>query len=263
MKISTLKPFGLLIETDSRESLQDIPFASLQKKLQEHALVVIRGMATPDRDEFLSYCRNAHGFQTLNWSFGPVMEMREIPDAPNYLFSREAVPFHWDGAFHQVPDYLVFSCVEAPSEGAGGETLFAHTGQIFAEASGDERGLWSQARLKYETEKLAHYGGSIEGSLVQKHPLLGTPILRFAEEVKTRLNPVHLEIQGVSSEIGSRIVSDLTQKIYAEPFRYRHAWQPGDLLLADNHSLIHGRTAFKKEEPRHLRRIQLVRSSHA
>lgn len=263
MKTTALNPFGLMIEAEGGQSLQEFPFQSLQDSLAKHSLIVVRGLNVPERETFLEYCQQASGFKTLNWSFGPVMEMKEVPDAPNYLFSREAVPFHWDGAFHQVPDYLVFSCVNSPAAGAGGETLFAHTERIFADASAQEKDVWSQARLKYETEKVAHYGGSIEGPLLQKHPHHGTSILRFAEEVKTRLNPVTLEVKGLAKDEALQLTADLTERIYDGRYCYRHTWQPGDLLLADNHTLIHGRTAFEKDEPRHLRRIQLIRSSHA
>ncbi|MNL43598.1 Taurine catabolism dioxygenase TauD, TfdA family [compost metagenome] len=91
------------------------------------------------------------------------------------------------------------------------------------------------------------------------HPHLGSKILRFAEPVHTKLNPVKLAVHGVSKEIGRELVESLTEKIYEPQFCYMHTWQEGDLLFADNHSLVHGRTAFEKNCPRHLRRIQLLK----
>ncbi len=124
MRIEKLSPFGLCLHFNSASTLDEVEKAEIEALLQEHKLVLIRGLEKPTREELLSFCESFPQTKTLNWSFGPVMEMKESEDPQNYLFSREAVPFHWDGAFHSVPDYLVFSCVQAPVAGAGGETLF-------------------------------------------------------------------------------------------------------------------------------------------
>jgi alpha-ketoglutarate-dependent taurine dioxygenase len=252
----SLNPFGTKIKASS---LQQIAFTDIEALLSEFSLVLVRGLETPTRDRFLEFCEAAPGYKTLDWSFGPVMEMRELTDSPNYLFTREAVPFHWDGAFHQVPDYLVFSCVKSPTPGTGGETLFTNTERIVKEASASDLYAWSQIRLKYKTEKLAHYGGSIEGPLLQTHPHSKTPILRFAEEVRTELNPVTLEVKGLGGGAREDFLADLTTRIYDRRFCYRHTWEPGDLLFVDNHAVIHGRSAVFEDEPRHLRRIQLMK----
>jgi alpha-ketoglutarate-dependent taurine dioxygenase len=261
MRLEKLNPFGVLVLAEQEATVRDVKPQTMNALIQEHKLVVLRGFKNFERDDFLSFCESVPGFKTLNWNFGPVMEMKESQDPQNYLFSREQVPFHWDGAFHQVPDFLVFSCVQAPLPNAGGETLFANTEKIYNDASEDVQGIWAQAKLKYETEKVAHYGGSIMGPLVQEHPESRKKILRFAEPVSTKLNPVTLEISNVPLNSGEMIIQDLTKKIYDSRYCYRHQWQEGDLLIADNHSLIHGRTAFEQNCPRHLRRIQLVKES--
>lgn len=259
MKIEKLTPFGVRVTADHPTLVSTLEIGMIEGLIHEHKMVVLRGFQSLARDEFLSFCKNVPGMKTLNWSFGPVMEMKESQDPLNYLFSREHVPFHWDGAFHQVPDYLVFACVEAPVAEAGGETLFTNTEMIVAQASEQEKKQWAAASMKYETEKLAHYGGSICGPLLQNHPESGQPILRFAEPVNTKMNPVTLEVIGLPKPDSDVLVQDLTAKIYADNFCYRHEWQQGDFLIADNHSLIHGRTAFKQNCPRHLRRIQLIK----
>ena len=186
------------------------------------------------------------------------MELKESPDPKNYLFSRERVPFHWDGAFHKVPSYLAFYCVEAPVKDAGGQTLFANTEMIWEGATPQEKTFWTQIELTYETQKLAHYGGKVKGPLVQRHPATGKPILRFAEAVETALNPVSLKIDGIPDLTHVAFVAKMQRKIYSPAYVYQHEWKPCDVLIADNHSLVHGRRAFEKDCPRHLRRIQLI-----
>ncbi len=252
-----MKTFGSITQAEKMKA-SDLNLSELAKELSQDKLLVIRGLAPLSSEEFLSLCSRFEGVSPMSWSFGPVMEMKESQDPENYLFSRERVPFHWDGAFYKVPDYLVFCCIEAPTENAGGETLFTSTTKILADASPAQLDVWQRMILTFETEKRAHYGGKIQGPLVQKHPHTKQNILRFAEAVETELNPVSLQISGVSNDEASSALTELTQKIYDPLYCYSHKWQVGDLIFADNHSLIHGRTAFELNCPRHLRRIQLI-----
>jgi L-tyrosine isonitrile desaturase/decarboxylase len=50
----------------------------------------------------------------------------------------------------------------------------------------------------------------------------------------------------------------MERRIYNPRYCYEHAWEQGDILIADNHALIHGRHALTRDCPRHLRRIQLI-----
>lgn len=263
MKITSLSPFGKLLTFD-QGNLKEVSSAMLLEVLREDSLLLIRGLSQPERDQFLKFCQSFAGFKTLDWSFGSVMEMKESDNPQNYLFSREAVPFHWDGAFHKVPDYLVFSCVEAPLHDCGGETLFTNTQLIWESLTSDQQRKFKTVMLEYTTEKLAHYGGQICNPLVAEHPTNSKSILHFAEEVKTQLNPVTLKaISSLGDHEVSEILKFLKEVIYSPKFCLTHQWQSGDLLIADNHSLIHGRNAFKEHCPRHLRRIQLIRDEAA
>jgi alpha-ketoglutarate-dependent taurine dioxygenase len=51
---------------------------------------------------------------------------------------------------------------------------------------------------------------------------------------------------------------EMAHLLYDSNHCYEHEWQQGDVLMCDNHSLVHGRHAFRKNTPRHLRRIQLL-----
>lgn len=253
-----LKPFGVMIHGGPGDRLSDIDPVELEELARREKLVLLRGFARIERDEYLAYCRAMATRGLLEWDFGPVMEMHEKPDAKNYLFSREAVPFHWDGAFHKVPTYLMFNCVQAPAAGAGGETLFCDTRRVWDGWSEPERARYARVSLTYETAKLAHYGGKITGPLVQQHPETGEPILRFAEPVQTEKNPVSLAVDGLPAGEHGAFLAMMRERVYAPENCYSHAWEEGDVLVADNHALIHGRRAFALDCPRHLRRIQVL-----
>ena len=236
------------------------PLAPLLKKVNRDGWALVRDFPRLGRDELLAYVRSASlaNDPCLHWACGPVMDLRADDGAVNYLFTREAVPFHWDGVFFQVPSVLVFQCLEAPTPGTGGETLFSHAEKLYAAIPETKRAAWRTATVTYTTEKVAHYGGSATVPLFGVHPHKGTPVVRFAERVTTSKNPVDIQISGVDAATAREIEDFLVRHLYDDRFCYAHEWQPGDLLLADNHALMHGRRAFSENSPRHLRRIQLI-----
>ena len=190
----------------------------------------------------------------LHWEFGPVMNMKFDPEAPNYLFSAEAVPLHWDGAFYREPSNLLFYCVE--TNGEGGETVFLNTELLWNSLSDEEKDECHRITLRYTTEKKAHYGGEIVVSLVQKHPETGAIILRMAEEVETKLNPVTLEILGSGDSVS--FYQRMKKKLYDPKFQYVHKWQRGDLVVCDNFTYLHGRRALENNLSRSFKRIQIL-----
>lgn len=190
----------------------------------------------------------------LHWDFGPLMNMSYDQEAQNYLFSDEAVPFHWDGAFFKEPRLLLFYCTQ--SEGHGGETIFTDTEKIWESLSLSEQEKIKKITLKYQTKKLAHYGGEITLPLVQQHPITGKTILRMAEAVNTQLNPVSLEITGI--ENAHDFYLSMVEKMYHPEFMYQHSWNKGDLVLCDNYTYLHGRRPLGLNRKRAFKRIQIL-----
>jgi len=255
-RLIPLEPFGLCLQAREPGQPLDICGALLETLLRAEALVVFRGFKTFSRDGLLNFCKSYPRAELLHWESGPVMEMKVDPEAKNYLFTREAVPFHWDGAFHQVPSFLVFSCLQSPLASKGGETLFSNTQLLWDAADPQAQAEWRRLRLTYRTEKLAHYGGAFTTEMVQKHPHTKQTIIRYAEPVTTALNPVSLEVAGHESP--TDFIAGMRSRLYDPRFCYAHTWAEGDLLIADNHALVHGRHAFTDDSPRHLRRIQIL-----
>lgn len=235
--------------------------ADVKSALANSALVVLRGQGNLNEPSLLNFARSLSDEpgpierQLLHWEFGPIMRMRLDPNAKNYLFSSEAVPLHWDGAFYSEPRYLLFHCLE--SQGTGGETIFTSTESMWRDLDETRRQHMQKVTLTYTTEKRAHYGGQIKVPLVQSHPRTGRTILRFAEEVETQLNPVELKISSPLTD-GRELYMDLKTQAYQAPHCYFHNWRPGDLVIADNYSLIHGRTPLKENVTRSFNRIQIL-----
>ncbi len=253
--IKSFKPY--VHKAEAYKNLFDISLKMILKKVTAHKLVLLRGFNSIERDELLEYCESQADL--LSWNFGPVMEMKVDKQPINYLFTEGDVPLHWDGAFHQEPRFLFFNCIQAPTPGAGGETLFVNTESVWDAATAEQQDLWRRYSLYFKTEKLAHYGGSITRHLVNQHPNTKNTILRFAEPVgEDYLNPVEVGIVGKTSPESDRILKELSHAIRLKEHLYQHQWQEGDFLIADNFSLLHGRNAFNTHCPRHLRRIQIL-----
>lgn len=256
--LTALKPFGIeLIPLNLKTTFQDISAPHLHELMQRYRIIVVR-QAQQMTKPALVHCAEQLG-PLLPWDFGVVMDMRQQDDAQNYLFTSGAVPFHWDGAFHQEPRYLLFHCLQAPLADCGGETLFSNTHFIWQNATAQQKSDWVHKQIHYKTEKRAHYGGEICITMVQEHPHTHDIILRFAEPVPSiMLNPVEMHIEGFSDDQKEHWLNLLTPALYHKKHCYEHTWQTNDIILADNYSLLHARRAFKAFSPRHLQRIQIL-----
>jgi alpha-ketoglutarate-dependent taurine dioxygenase len=240
--------------------IRGIPISTLRQWTLTHSVVVLRGFSPLPREEMIAYARSWG--EILTWNFGEVLDLVVHEKPQNYLFTPGNVPFHWDGAFARVvPSFQFFQCRKAPAPGAGGETLFSQTTRAWQLASPAQQEVWAKVEITYTTDKVAHYGGKVTVPLLSRHPQTSAPTLRFAEELNdesVKLNPLFLDIAGLPPEEHPRFLEELRQLLYDPTVCYAHAWRDGDLLLADNHALLHGRNPFKADTPRHLQRIHII-----
>lgn len=254
-----LEPFGLLVEAaGTGADLRQIPYQTLSRWTEQARVLVLRGFPLLSKPDLIRYCEGWG--EILRWDFGEVLDL-VIQDSPkNYLFTRGDVPFHWDGAFAAAtPRYFMFQCLEA-SPGGGGETVFCDTTMVYRDAGAQTRRQWQQVTVGYATEKVEHYGGQVNAPLVAAHPASGLPTLRFAEPLDPGdyLNPLFLEVSGVPEQDVPGFLADLARRLHQPAYCYAHAWQAGDIVIADNHALVHGRNPFTGEATRHLQRIQIL-----
>lgn len=223
--------------------------------INKHKLIKIKNHAIKDKKNLIEFGKSLG--ELLSWDFGVINELKTHQSPVNYLYSHEAVPFHWDGAFYICPHLLIFHCIKAPAINSGGETLFVDTEKIIKSLSAIEQQAYENISLYYETEKKAHYGGKIKTPLISTHPKTSMPILRYAEPVNSQLNPVFLQIQDMNNSEKENLIKTMKAKLYDKKFCYQHTWKDDELIIADNFSLLHGRNAFSKNSKRHLRRIQI------
>lgn len=252
-----LDPFGVVVHSeDPGENVSAITTSYLKDQIENHRVVILRGFAPLIGDAFPEFCKDFGSI--LEWDFGAVNHLSVKADARNYLYTTHDVPFHWDGAFvSRAPHYIIFHCDLAPAAGSGGETLFCDTTRLLAHASAEVRELWKRIVITYATEKIVHYGGTFTSPIVAQHPLNGRPVLRYAEPV-VDLNPVELAIQGLAGMDQNEFIEDMSQRLNDDRCCYSHSWATGDMLIADNYTLLHGRRAFVPGTQRNIRRVNVM-----
>jgi alpha-ketoglutarate-dependent taurine dioxygenase len=181
-------------------------------------------------------------------------------DPKNYLFASGDVPFHWDGAFVEAnPRWFFFQCLDATPD-AGGETVFSDTTAVYRDADEETRKTWSRISVTYQTEKVAHYGGQVTEKLISQHPVTGLPVLRFAEPLDPAVykNPVFVTVDGIDESWTGEFLTSMVERLHRRDYCYDHAWRTGDIVIADNFALVHGRNAFSGPTNRHLQRVEVI-----
>ena len=261
-KTTRMKPFGLLIEPlDSNQDVCDLDVNQLRAHFWKEQLILLRGFRPFEEPEnFPNYCER---FGEISiWPFGKVLELLEQHRPEDHIFDSNYVPLHWDGMYRpQVPEFQIFHCVQAPLVGQGGRTTFSNTALALKNASAQTRSLWSKVTGSYQ-RKMEFYHSKVVSPIITPHPKTGVPVIRYneppSEELRPFLNPPVLEFYGLSVDELGEFHSSLRKALYSPSHFYAHEWQTGDLVIADNHTLLHGRETFVSKAPRHLRRVHVL-----
>lgn len=263
LRVTALEPFGLAIHAiDRGRPLNELSVAPLRALVREHRLLLLRdfvGFAEPAE---LSAYGERWG-QLSVWPFGTVLELVQQPDPADHIFDHSHMPMHWDGMYREhIPEFQIFQCVHAPGEGNGGETTFSDTAAVLAHADPATRALWSRATGTYH-RTMEYYDSTCVSPVVTVHPVHGTPVIRYneptAEAGETFVNHPDLTFSGLADESElAELHRGLRAALYDPSHLYTHAWRTGDLVVTDNHTLLHGRNAFTSGAPRHLRRVQVL-----
>jgi alpha-ketoglutarate-dependent taurine dioxygenase len=246
---------------------------SLAQALDSHGAVRVRGCSPHDLvavSEALGHGFIVHG--------SPLRQATAIdPTVKTVDGGTHAIDFHCELAYLPVHLALVvFYCDHAPSR--GGETLLADGVAIAASLRPATRALLMRHRLRYEHhvpaalwplvwaaiedeplrpgESFTVLGKDADGRVVAEYltPALvaareGDPPA-FANSVLASLDPSNAaarDLYRLSLEDGTAIshavVEELRSRADAAEVALR--WQPGELVLVDNHRVLHGRRAFE------------------
>lgn len=261
-KTTPIQPFGILLEPEtSLVAVNDLPIDILRDWVVEKHLLVLRGFDSFQcANSFSAYCERWGDISM--WPFGKVLELVEQENPDDHIFDNSYVPLHWDGMYRpQVPELQIFHCVNAPLPGQGGRTTFSNTVLAFNHASAELKTRWQHVTGTYE-RKMAFYSSRTVSPIVNKHPYRNYSVIRYNEPPAADqghfVNPPELEFTGVGADELADFHRCLKQALYDPRHFYAHTWQTGDMVIADNFSLLHGREAFTSRSPRHIRRVHVL-----
>lgn len=261
-KTTQLSPFGVLLEANSNKlHVNDLDIPTLRQLFSDNQLIVLRGFdAFQTVDDFSNYCERWG--EVSVWPFGKVLELIEQDEPSDHIFDNNYVPLHWDGMYRpQVPEYQIFHCVKAPLSGEGGRTTFSNTPLVLKQASSEMKDLWSKVTGVYERQ-MAFYNSKTISPIITKHPHKDLCVIRYneppSEDKGDFLNPPNLDFKGLNPEALEGFHISLKKALYDPSHYYAHEWQTGDIVIADNFTLLHGREAFISKSPRHIRRVHVL-----
>jgi len=181
---------------------------------------------------------------------------------PDGTLGSGAARFHIDFGFTDAPyEYLSLYGLDIPPSGT--VTCFANAIAAAADLPADVRARIEplQARAVVDvTSPEREAGVRIDlGRLDETYPhalrpvlwphrLTGAPILAVWEQQTDALLPL-------PPDESTALIRELFAHLYRPEHVMVHHWQPGDLLLWDNHALQHARPDIGVDEPRTLRRV--------
>jgi L-tyrosine isonitrile desaturase/decarboxylase len=260
--METVLPFGVTIRPDGAETdMTAVPVRTARNLVRKHHLLIFRGFGVlPDSEELARYAESWG--QVLAWSFGTVLELVEHEHPTDHIFDNTGVSFHWDGMFvDRIPEFQIFQCIKALGEGQGGRTIFCDTTRVLDDADAATRKLWEGLTLTYRITKESHYGGTTVSPLVVEHPARGFPTIRYLEPVAENIDYINrpqVTFHDVPDEHVAEIEQTLRDALYDPRHCYAHEWQTGDVIVADNYTLLHGREPYANRYGRHLRRVHVL-----
>jgi taurine dioxygenase len=199
-----------------------------------------------------------------------------LPDCPqiHYLSNQDRFPdgrryipgegWHTDHSNDSRPPMAtVLHAVKLPSH--GGDTQFANMAAAYAAlaAAARERLAPLMAIHVYQSSHSARKLMALSETNRERVPnAVLHPLVRTHPDSGLRsiyINPIRIEgIVGLDHREALPLLDELLQHATQERFQYRHAWQPGDLVMWDNRCLLHKANGdYAVDELRYLYRVML------
>jgi taurine dioxygenase len=243
--------------------------AALQAAFVRHHVLAIRGQTLSPPQLVRAVSLFGEIFLQHNTRFA-------LPDCPqiHYLSNQDSFPdgrryipgegWHTDHSNDtRPPKATVLHAVKLP--GRGGDTQFANMAAAYHALDPA-----TQARLAplmaihvYQSSHSARKLMTLPDAARERVPnAVLHPVVRTHPESGARslyINPIRIEgIVGLDHREALPLLVELLEHATQERFQYRHAWQPGDLVIWDNRCLLHKANGdYDMAELRYLYRVML------
>jgi alpha-ketoglutarate-dependent 2,4-dichlorophenoxyacetate dioxygenase len=254
---------GEVLDADLHVPPSPALVAAVEDAMAKYAVVVLRDAAIDDEEQL----RFARAFGPLelppHWGLVDTSKPRVghgLYDISNldehgellaassvkYASNKANEEFHTDSSFNALPTkWSMLSARVIPPE--GGDTEFCD-GRAAFEA------LTPELKARAEEAVAEHWywhtrGTSIYNSITEDMrramPPVRHPVVRTVDGRQTLYLGAHAtHIVGWPRADGEHFIAELNAHLAQPGFRYRHEWQPADLLIWDNRCVLHRATAF-------------------
>jgi alpha-ketoglutarate-dependent taurine dioxygenase len=239
----------------------DRVWAALRAALDDHGVLVFRAPGLGD-DGHLAVAER-FGPVPFEGLASPQQVMAVSNVRPDGILGSDAASFHIDFGFFPEP-YWALSLYGLEIPPAGTETWFVsgvvaaatlprslrdRLDGLSARAIIDVTSPAGQAGVRLRLGRLDESSPHQLRPALWPHHRTGRPILAVWEQHTDALVPL-------DPDASTALVEELYVHLYQPAHTYVHRWQPGDLVLWDNHAIQHGRPAVGSA-PRTLRRVAI------
>jgi alpha-ketoglutarate-dependent 2,4-dichlorophenoxyacetate dioxygenase len=255
---------------DIARPVDDATWAEIRAAFEEHSVLVFRG-ARLDDDTQVAFSRRFGALEvtkSINPAAGtPFARQSNLdiktgavipPDDRRMVYQLANMLWHSDSSFKPVPSLCsLLSARIVPPE--GGATELASTRAAYpslpealkhrvqgAVAVHDFAWSRDQVRPGFFTEEERAVYPSVRHPLVRTNPVNGRKSLFLGAHAS--------HIEGRPVEEGRALLRTLLEHVTQPPFRYRHEWTQGDLVIWDNRCVLHRATPY--DSTRHQRLLQ-------
>lgn len=235
---------------DLGQPLDDATRERLNRAFAERAVLVVRNQS-------LTAQQLAGAVENFGTIFPQHNTRFALPDCPqiHYLSNQDRYPdgsryipgagYHTDHSNAvEPPKATVLLAIELPD--SGGDTQYVNMAQAYDELPAElkERIEGRRAKHVYQSKYSARKLVGLTDEAKQKVPdAVWHPIVRSHPETGRKalyINPIRIEeIEGLAEAETLDLLRVLLDHATQEKFQYRHKWQPGDMVMWDNRSLLH------------------------
>lgn len=223
----------------------------LLKHLTDCGICLVRNVP-PQKGELESFAQSFGPiFETNYGSVFEIVVNQEESEKSVANSRRDLIP-HTDDAYQFAPPGVIFfHCLMANDDGSG-RSIFVDGFQI-AEVLRQEDSEAFELLCRYEVPFRKYYSDSIDMQF--SSPVFGLDSDGNLREVRiSNLFPAPFDLPEEIVEPFYKAYRKLMQLYTDSSFWLQYCLQPGDLVMFDNHRVLHGRTAIgMQNQTRHLR----------
>jgi alpha-ketoglutarate-dependent taurine dioxygenase len=278
MKVEQIKPHvGARIYTDPETLCSDEVVRRCLQLLEERSVLVFPRLGLTDRQQrAFTDALGVQGEGSRTFPGGEAVEndvfeiSLDTDNEQRATYVKVSFFWHTDGLLWDAPvpkAAMLTACKVAPR---GGETEFASTAAAYDALPEREKNDLAELRVVHSPVASLRWildspadldRATADSGLDEKiHPIVWT---QGTERKSLVLSITADRIEGMPVPEGRALLSRMVEWTVQPEFRYRHAWEEGDLVIWNNHRTLHRVLPYDASSGRRMRRtsIQATRTA--